>query len=438
MRLATNPRELLTIKYTRELERSQWLSQEELQQISWQKLKKLLDHAYTHVPFYCQRFQELGLTPQDIQTEADFRQLPFLTKEDIRQHTDLLLATNFRRNQLEHSFTSGSTGTPVVLYHDQNRKCANFAAFTRSYRWFGGDPGDKIAWVWGRRGDLPKPTLKQRLKPERWMDAFNPNLENLRDFAEELSRWQPDIITGYANVIYLLAEYIANHHITGIRPKFVQTTAMSIWPHEREFIKQVFQCPISDRYSSHEAGAIIAVECPQGNRHIFSDCCYVEIIKDGLPVPPGEVGEVIITPLYDLGMPLLRYRMTDVASLAKTPCPCGRGLPLLDELLGRTNSIFTLPSGRLLHGLAFREPLDGNLAIRKFRIHQYSKDRIEAFLQKGPGFNDEVLAKIHVHYSKLLRDEPVEWKITITDDMPTTVAGKLLVATSDVPVVFNC
>jgi phenylacetate-CoA ligase len=78
------PHKLLTLRYERELERNQWLGREEIQQIAWQKLKKLLEHAYGKVPFYRQRFQEMGLTPQDIQTPDDFCRFPILTKNDIR------------------------------------------------------------------------------------------------------------------------------------------------------------------------------------------------------------------------------------------------------------------------------------------------------------------------------------------------------------------
>ena len=438
MRYAVNPYEFRTIKLTRELERNQWLSLEELQQVSWYKLKRLLEHAYVNVPFYRQRFKAVGITPKDIRTKEDFCQVPLLTKDDVRENTNLLLAKNYNKAKMDFSATSGSTGEPLVIYHDPGQIPANLAAFNRGYGWFKVDAYDKIAWIWGRRiGVQQQPTLRQRLKPERWLDGWNLTSEDLQQFAEELCRWKPTIIAGYANVIYLFAEYLANRNITDIQAKLVQTTAMAMWPQERMLIKQVFQCPVSDRYSSHEAGAIISAECPEGSKHIFSDFCYVEIINDGQLVPPGENGEIIITPLYSFGMPLIRYRMDDVASWAGTKCSCGRGLPIFDEFVGRTNSLFTLPSGRFLHGMAFREPADGNMAIRRFRVHQYSKEKIEVFLQKGEDFDDRTLDKMRAHYLKLLGNEPVELKITITDDMPTTAAGKLLVATTDVPVTFN-
>lgn len=440
MRLGGNPRrELRALTYTQEFERNQWLSPEELQQISWRKLKKLLDHAYTNVPFYRRRFQEVDLTPQDIQTEEDFRRLPFLTKEDIRQHTDLLLATNFAKHQLRRDVTSGSTGVPLILYREYDHSAVDVAAFTRFRRWFGYEPGDKIAWIWGRRGDMPTNiTFKQHLKRERWLDGYCPTPENFGEFAKMLSRWKPDLIAGYGNVIYLFAQYLSSQGISAIRPKVIETTGMTIWPHERKLIEQVFQCPVSDRYSSHEAGAVIAAECPEGNKHIFSDFCYVEILQDGRPVAPGEMGEVIITPLHSFGMPLLRYRMADIATFSDQPCSCGRGLPVLRELAGRTTSIFTLPSGKLLYGGIFRHlVLQDATAISRFKVHQYTKEKIEVCLERGVNFDESVVELIRHRCLKLLEGEPVELTITVTAEMPTTAAGKFLVTTSDVPIAFN-
>ena len=435
----TNRREWLTQRYMREFERNQWLSQEELNQVSWNMLKKLLDHAYENVPFYQEHFKKLGLTPQDIKTEEDFRQFPFLTKDDIRKNPDDLIAKNYARDKMKRKATSGSTGVPLVLYRDLDYNSADVAAFTRARRWFGYELGDKIAWIWGRRDSIPaKMTLKQMIKRERWFDGYRPTPETLQEYAETLLQWQPTIIAGYGNVIYVFAEYLANQNIAGIRPKVIETTGMTIWPHERQKIEEVFQCPVSDRYSSHEAGAIISAECPHGNKHIFNDFCYVEIIKDGRPAAPGEMGEVIITPLHSFGMPLIRYQMADIATFADSQCSCGRGLPVLRELVGRTTSIFTLPSGKFLYGGVFRHlALKDTIAIEKFRVHQYTRGKIEVFLQKGEGFDDSVVDLIRSRCQEVLEDEPVELKITVTDDMDTTSSGKFLVTSSDVPITFN-
>lgn len=435
------PHTPILLRIERDLEHDQWLLQEQVQAVAWRKLKTLLDYAYAHVPFYRSRFDELGLSPQDIQTPEDYRQLPLLTKDDIRQNEDLLITEGFSKSQMHRAVTSGSTGEPFVVYHDPECAAANVAAFARSRRWFGWEFGDKVAWFWGRREEISQ-TFKERLtyqiKQEHWMDGFRPSPERIALFAQELMRWKPDLIAGYTNVIYLFAQHLDAHHLTGIRPKFVETTAMQLWPHERALIEQVFQCPVSDRYGSHESGSVVAAECPAGNRHVFSDFCYVEILVDGRPAHPGELGEVVTTPLYAYGMPLLRFRVGDAAVLDDQPCTCGRGLPILREISGRVGSIFTLPSGRLVYGGAFYlEVFKETTAFKKIRIHQSAPDKITVTLEKGPDLDDRLIALMRERCLKVLDGEPVELTIHVVDEILTTAGGKHLVTTSDVPVRFN-
>jgi len=440
MRLA-RPHKLLTHQYELELESNQWLKREEIQQIAWQKLKKLLDHAYENVPFYRQRFDKIGLMPQDIRTEADFCQIPLLTKDDIRENSELLIAKNFNKNKMQRQVTSGSTGVPFVTYYDHHFMAANVAAFSRSRRWFGWEFGDKVAWLWLRYEDCPQ-NFKEKMisfvKRERWMDGMRPTQQKMQDFAKIWVRWKPDLVAGMGNVIHLFAMYLDNQNITDIRPKFVETTGMKLWPHERELIERVFQCPVSDRYGSFESGSVVAIECPQGSRHVFQDFCHVEILRNGKPAPYGEPGEVVTTPLYAFGMPIIRFRLDDVAVWDDKICPCGRGLPLMRDIVGRVTSIFTLPSGRFLYGGAFRHlVLKDSTNIKRFRVHQYSKDKIEISLEKAAGFDDSLVDLVHARCLELLAGEPVELTIQVVDELPTAVSGKLLVTTSDVPVRLN-
>ena len=435
------PSKSLVIRYTRELEQQQWCGTSELNEISWQRLRHMINHAYENVPFYRQRFRAMGLSPQDIQTEHDLRQLPTTTKDDVREHPDQLIADGYARDKMKRVVTSGSTGVPFVTYHDQDFEAANIAAFARARRWYSWEFGDKVAWVWGRREALPdslKDKVVHHLKRERWMDGFHPTPERLQAFAQTLANWKPDLIAGYGNVIVLLAQHVLNNPNIVIRPRFVELTAMKMWPHERDLVQEAFQCPVADRYGSHETGSIVVYECPEGNRHIFSDLCHVEVLADGKPVRSGEPGEVVATPLYAFGMPMIRFRVGDIAILGEGQCPCGRGLPLMHDIEGRVTGIFTLPSGRPLYGGAFRHlVLKDSTAIKRFRVHQYARDQIEVTLEKGDGFDDSVVEVVRARCKSLLGDEPVVLTITVTDHIPTTASGKHLVTTSDVPYQLN-
>lgn len=436
MRMA-RPRELHSLRYSRELERNQWLGLDQLENIAWRRLKKLLAHAYANVPFYRDRFRQVGLTPADIETKADFCRIPLLSKDDIRAHEDDLVALNYARSHMQRDTTSGSTGTPIAVYHDHHYIPLENAAFTRLRRWFGVEPGDKAAWIWGRRDDLPADTWSARLitglKRERWLNAFRVSEEEMHRFAEMLVAWQPDFLVGYATSVYLFARYVLSQQITGIRPKGVETTAGTLWPQERQTIAEAFGCQVFDRYGSHETGHIGA-ECEYANMHIACDVCYVEILSGGKPASPGEIGEIVATPFYSYGMPLIRYRLGDVGVWDTEVCPCGRGLPVMGEIVGRTNSIITLPSGKFWYGGIFLTILEDILEIQQFRVHQPATDELVITLQKGNGFSQETVDLVRTRTVEMLGPEPVEVSILVTDEMQPTNSGKYLVTTSDVPV----
>jgi phenylacetate-CoA ligase len=180
---------------------------------------------------------------------------------------------------------------PFVIYRDHISDATWVAAFARSRRWFGWEFGDKVAWIWGRRDEMSQ-SFKQRLifwlKQEQWLHGYHPTAAMLQQYAEVLARCKPDLLAAYANVIYPFAQYLDTNKITGIRPKMMETGGMVIEPHERQLIEQVFQCPVSDRYGSHETVSPVAAECPQGRRHIFSDLCYLEFLVDGRPADPSS------------------------------------------------------------------------------------------------------------------------------------------------------
>jgi phenylacetate-CoA ligase len=432
------PREFLSLSYLGELERNQWLSQDDLRDVEWRKLKRLLDHAYENVPFYRERFRRAGFAPTDIRTMEDFHQIPLLTKDDIRAHGEDLIARNYSINRMRRYSTSGSTGIPIAIYHDYHSVPIVNAALIRSRRWFGVEPGDKTAWIWGRRDDLPADTWSARLittlKRERWLNAYRVSDEEMQRFAEILVEWQPSCLVGYATSMYLFACYISDRRITGIRPQAVETTAGTLWPHERQRIEETFGCGVFDRYGSHETGHI-AAQCEHGQIHVFSDVCHVEVIRDGRP-REGGIGEIVTTPLYSYGMPLIRYCIGDVGVLETHVCACGRGFPILREVVGRTNSIFTLPSGKYLYGGIFRRILDDILEIERFRVHQTARDEIEIVLKGGDGFSRETIEQVRARATDLLSDEPVNVSILVTDGILPTASGKYLVTTSDVPVDF--
>ena len=133
-----------------------------------------------------------------------------------------------------------------------------------------------------------------------------------------------------------------------IAPRTVFSTADVLDQNSRQLIESAFDVRVTDLYGAYEFGHI-AWECPQhAGYHVNTESVVLELLKDGRPASPGEAGEVVATSLNSYAMPFLRYRLGDLCSPSHRPCPCGRGLPLLELVQGRSNDAIRLPDGRVV------------------------------------------------------------------------------------------
>jgi len=383
------------IRYRRELERSQWLSPEALQALQLNKLQRLLTHAYEHVPFYRQRFTEAGVHPRDLKTLADLRRIPILTKRDVQTHLNDLVAVNCDRAQLRRNATGGSTGIPTVFYQDTESQDYNKASKMRYRKWYGFELGDKTAFLWGATRDIPNMSLRARLnlklKRQRWLNSYGVSTESMKAFAQELRAWNPSFLVGYSSSLYLFARFLREHSLDGIYPRAIESSAEKLYAFQRELIEDVFGCRVFDTYGSREFGAV-AVECEQHQGlHTLADLHYVELIKDGQPVTEGDFGDIIVTDLHNYAMPFIRYQIGDLGRPQPGVCPCGRGFPLIAEIVGRSNAIVTTPNGRYIHGAFFSHLFYGLEEVRKFRVHQRSLTEIDVLIKSDNGLSPEKL-----------------------------------------------
>jgi phenylacetate-CoA ligase len=423
-----------------ELNRNQWMSPEELRALQLTKIQRLVEHAYANVPFYQQRLKESGIYPNDIRTLEDFCQIPTLTKQDIRTHREAMVAENLPRSAIQREATGGATGEPLVFYVSDDFRRWNWAAAVRAESWYGHRPGEKEAWIWGADRDLPhwkrSRRLKARLKRQRWLNSFDMDGERMEAFAQMLERFQPALIVGYTSSMYLFAKYLENTNRTSIRPRAVETSAEKLYRFQRDTIERVFDCPVIDHYASRELGAI-AAQCQDGRMHVFDDLRYLEVLTDGRTAEPGQVGNVVVTNLANDTMPFLRYETGDLAIRAEETCPCGRGLSLLQEIVGRSADIFTTPSGKLISGLYFVHRMRGAPGVRRFQVHQSSKDTIRIFVEPSDqGVNETWLEHRRQEFDAHVgKDTRVHLKIV--DRIPATPAGKHLFTLSEVPVDLN-
>lgn len=360
----------------RALERSQWLPPAELAALQRDNLRHFLVSIGRHVPYYRELFQRLGFDPAQADT-ASLRQLPLLDKPTIRAQGEALRAEN--ATGLKRFNTGGSSGEPLIFWLNEERVSHDVAAKRRATRWWGVDIGDPEIVVWGSPIELGSQDrirlLRDRLFRTELLSAFEMSRENLGKFVARIRQRRPAMLFGYPSSLALIAQYAREEGIAldglGIRVAFV--TSERLYDHQRTLIEEVFACPVANGYGGRDAG-FIAHECPAGSLHITAEDMVVEIVDaEGRVLPSGEPGEIVVTHLFTSAFPFVRYRTGDVGVLGDRPCSCGRGLPVLASVDGRTTDFVVAEDGTVLHGLALIYVLRDMPGVANFRIVQESR-----------------------------------------------------------------
>jgi phenylacetate-CoA ligase len=355
-----------------ELEKSQWYPKEKLGNIQWERLKKLLEHAYNTVPFYKQRFDGAGLKPEDIKSKNDLLKLPVLTKKQIKDNSEALISS--QKMKTDRLPTAGSSGDPLIVRRNMLSTAYSRAAKYRGHRWFDIEIGEKEARIWGESLDKrgrSKEAIKDFLMNRTRWSAYNLTPTALRAFYEKLLKYRPAYFYGYASLLYEYASYLIENSLD-LKPlglKAAISTSETLTEKQRKTISKAFCCPVVNEYGCTETG-IIAFECPSGGMHIPIEAVYVEIIPETIE-GGGKMGRVVVTDLHNYSMPIIRYEIGDLAeSSTESRCKCGRELPLIGNITGRTSDILYTKDGRKIHTIIFYY-LFCNLEMEGIKIEKY-------------------------------------------------------------------
>lgn len=361
-----------------ELERSQWFPRERLQALQLQKLKALLGNAKMNVPYYTEILADVDST--SIQSVADLRRVPVLTKDLLKENFSRMTST--QRYQVIKKTTGGSTGNPVTVYKSADSSASAYAAYWRGYGWAGVGIGYKQARFWGVPNDergRRQASLTDWITNRYRCSAFAFNEEDLHRYYEDLNRFKPHYFYGYVSMLEAFARFLLRNHLElKFRLNSVISTSEVLTDIHRELFEHAFHCRVFNEYGCGEVGTI-AHECEHGGLHLSAENLIVEILRDGSPVRPGEQGEIVVTELNNLAMPLIRYNLRDAGVLATTNCSCGRGLPLVDKVVGRAYDVVYNRAGQAFHGeyfmYIFEELQRQDVAISAFQVIQLDQDR---------------------------------------------------------------
>lgn len=421
----------------RALEASQWWPRERLLEAQGASLARFVERIAATVPYYRRQFRDLGVAPGSIRTPADLARLPLLTKADIRAHTEDLKAEG--AGPLKRYNTGGSSGEPLIFYMGRDRISHDVAAKWRATRWWGVDIGDPEIVVWGSPIELG---AQDRVRLARdWLlrthlvPAFEMSEANLDRFVARIRAVRPRMLFGYPSSLSLIARHAEGRGQAmddlGIRVAFV--TSERLYDDQRSTIERVFGCPVANGYGGRDAG-FIAHACPAGGMHLTAEDLVVEIVDPaGNVLPPGESGEIVVTHLATGDFPFVRYRTGDLGVLSERACPCGRGLPLLEELQGRTTDFVVAADGTVMHGLALIYILRDLPGIGEFKIVQESLDLTRVLVAAEGGLDPALEGRIVAGFQARLGQE-VEVRVEAVAAVPREASGKFRYVQSKVPV----
>ncbi len=343
----------------RDLLRTQWLTPEEVARSQRTRLAMLLSHAIATVPYYRDTYRCLRapVASEDLRTVLD--RLPILTKKEIQSHGKALRSTAVPAEHVRTAKTGGSTGTSLTVHFDIDCEAHRVAAAWRSDGWASWQLGDLRGAVWGSPS-LPG-TRREHVRAwlyDRtfYLDTMHLSPEAMAAFYATYQRRKPRVLFGHSHSLYILARYLEGSGLRPTPPAGIISTSMMLMQPERETIERVFTAKVFNRYGCEEVG-LIAAECDRHQGlHVNAEHVIVEILDDrGKAVLPGVSGRVVVTDLINRAMPLIRYEVGDLAVWGKAKCPCGRALPLISHLVGRTADFLIRVDGGLVAGVSLIE-----------------------------------------------------------------------------------
>lgn len=340
------------------------------------QIELLAAHAHAQSPFWRARLAAAGYGA----SSNWFAALPILGRGDAQAAGAELMAREVPKahGRIHHLKTSGSTGTPLLIAKTDLALLFWKAMTLRDSLWRGRDLRGKLAAIrvgatrgvqptWGsaHAGYVTGPAVS--------FDARE-DIDAQLDWLEEE---QPQVLLTHASNLRALARRAIERACQLPQLREACTYSEQLAPDLRDIVRAAWNVPVTDMYSANETG-YLALQCPHsGLYHVQAEDVLVEVVgDDGAACGPGESGRVVATPLHNFAMPLLRYDLGDYATVGPA-CACGRTLPTLEKILGRTRNMLRLPGGRTAWPGFPMNTLVRLQAIRELRMIQHTLDEIE-------------------------------------------------------------
>ena len=415
---------LRKILYVYQLRKNQWLKRSELQKLQRKKLGAIIKHAYSNIEFYNRRFKAAGVKPDDIRTVEDLSKIPVTTKSDIRDsfRTGVILDKNVDLSRCHLVKTSGTSGEPLTIVYDEKADDFEKAVAVRSFMEIGVRFRDKNAVITSPRHASEKLWFQQL---GFWSPIYLSVFDSPEQHLSILENVKPDAIGAPSYSLMLLAKAIQERGTRRIHPRVVYGSSEPLSGRVRRFIDSTFGLEMFDLFGCVEVGRT-SWECEEHiGYHMDVDAVVMEVVDDnGEQVAPGEQGRILYTSLYNYAMPLIRYDVHDMCTLTDDSCPCGRGLPLMKDIVGRTDDLIVAPDGRILPPGVWSIIMRAIPGILQYRIVQETTRKLVVELIGDSDLSPSTPVQVQDELEKILGEDS-EVEVKLVEEIPKDKAGKL-------------
>ena len=403
---------------------------------AWQneRLAFVLRRAATQVPYYREQWTRRRRNGDRASWEY-LENWPLLDKEPIRANPTSFVADDCDTRRMFHVGTSGTTGKPLDIWLSRGTLRQWYALFeARGREWYGVSRHDRWANLGGQ---LVTPVNKDR--PPFWvwnaalhqlyMSSHHLSPALIPHYLDALSRFRVAYLWGYTSSLYALAQEALRlgRHLS---MSVAITNAEPVFEYQRQAIADAFRCDVRETYGMAEIAAA-AGECEAGNLHTWPEAGVLEVAEDDGPVSSGESGELVCTGLMNADMPLIRYRAGDRGALTKNDisCSCGRTLPLLGSIEGRTDDVLYTSDGRQIGRLD--HVFKANLPVREAQIVQETLDTLRVRYVPAADYSADAGRSM----VERLRDRmgAVDVILEQVNDVPRTANGKFQAVVCNLP-----
>jgi len=423
------------------LQEAQWWELERIRAWQIHKLKEMVRYAYVNVPGYYALYRSAGVTPDDITALDDIRQLPFTTKELLRDNLREFTTRDTTAHRLAYVTTGGSTGIPFGFYHTEVNRWMENAFIHSGWEWAGWKLGETSAILRGAFIGSPHRFWQgYPVANELALSSYYLSEEIYPKYVEIIESHQPSHLQAYPSVATILADIILDHHDEGrLDFQIILLGSENLYDWQKEKIHQAFPKARLFSWYGHAEQTTMGSWCEKTEYlHVWPFYGWTEVLDEaGYEVEPGQAGEIVGTSFWNFGTPFIRYRTMDQARKLCWGCTaCRRQFLVLEHIDGRLQEMIVTRTGRLISMTAINMHSDIFDHVRQFQFYQDTLGKVVFKVARKPAYDEQDTVKIYQELKRKLGND-TELAIVFVEEILRSQSGKFRFLEQKLPLRYS-